>query len=91
MFIESLFTRRRPRLSLERLWQFFGVFSVPLRPSHLAQLAAINLHFALAEVTTSAEDRETIARVLDHVRQAEHALCILLAECEDGQDREEAA
>jgi hypothetical protein len=75
-------------LKFERLWQFFGVFSVTLRPSHLAQLAAINLHFALAEVT-SAEDREAIARVLDHVRQAEHALSILMAECE--QDVEEAA
>ena len=69
---------------------FLGTGSMPLRPSDLAQLAAINLYFALAEVT-SVEDREAIARVLDHVRQAEHALCILLAECEDGQDIEEAA
>jgi len=62
---------------------------VPLRPSDLAEIAAINLHYALAEVTSA--DREAIARVLDHVRQAEHALCIRLAECEDGQDMEEAA
>jgi len=68
---------------------FLGTGSMPLRPSYLAQLAAINLHFALAEVASA--DREAIARVLDHVRQAEHALCIRLAECEDGQDREEAA
>jgi hypothetical protein len=69
---------------------FLGRDSMPLRPSDLAQLAAINLHFALAEVT-AAEDREAIARALDHLRQAEHALSILLVECEDGQDVEEAA
>jgi hypothetical protein len=63
---------------------------VPLRPSDLAELAAINLHYALADVTC-AVNREAIARALDHVRQAEHALCILLAECEDGQGVEEAA
>jgi hypothetical protein len=69
---------------------FLGTGSMPLRTSDLAQLAAINLHFALAEVT-SVEDREAIARVLDHVRQAEHAVSILLAECEDGEDIEAAA
>ena len=69
---------------------FLGTGSMPLRPSDLAQLAAINLHFALAEVTSEV-DREAIARALDHVRQAEHALSILLAECEDGQGMEEAA
>jgi hypothetical protein len=64
---------------------------VPLQPSDLAGITAINLHYALAEVTTNAEDREAIARALDHVRQAEHALSILLAECEDGQGAKDAA
>ena len=65
-------------------------FSVPLRPLDLTAIAAINLHYALAEVTII-ENRDAIARALDHVRQAEHTLSVLLAEYEDGQDAEEAA
>jgi len=35
--------------------------------------------------------RESGKGILEHVRQAEHALSILIVECEDGQDVEEAA
>ena len=45
---------------------------MPMRHFDLAQFAAINLHYALEEVTST--DREAISRVLDHFRQAEHAL-----------------
>jgi hypothetical protein len=64
---------------------------VPLRASDLAGIAAINLHYALAEVTSAEDRREAIVRALDHVRQTEHALSILLAEYDDAQDMEEAA
>ena len=56
----------------------------------LAELASINLHFAQAEITTLG-DREAVARALEHVRQAEYCLSIVLAECDDGPREEEAA
>ena len=55
---------------------------MPYTPADLAEIAAINLHFAQAEVYLL-EDRGSIARALEHIRLAEHALSILLAEYED--------
>lgn len=47
--------------------------------SDLREMVSINLSFAQAEVEMAC-DRESVARALDHVRQAEAYLRILAAE-----------
>lgn len=56
----------------------------------LTELAAINLHFAQAEIATMA-DRSAFARALDHIRQAGHCLEIAAAELDVSPDEAEAA
>lgn len=54
----------------------------------LAEVASINLNFAQAEIAAFG-DRESIARALDHVRQAEACLKIIAAECDVPSDEAE--
>jgi hypothetical protein len=56
----------------------------------LADLASINLHYAQAEIT-SIGDRESIMRALDHIRQAEACLRIVMVEYDVPPDEAEAA
>jgi hypothetical protein len=56
-------------------------------PSELAELASVNLHFAQAEVAMGG-DRESIARALDHIRQAKACLKIMAAELNVPSDEE---
>ncbi|MBB4200963.1 hypothetical protein CCR94_10540 [Rhodoblastus sphagnicola] len=45
----------------------------------LTAFATINLHYAMAEIATIA-DRDSIMRALDHIRQAEGCLRVVMAE-----------
>lgn len=48
--------------------------------SDLAEFATVNLHYALAELTSIGDD-QSIARALDHIRQAGDCLQTVMAEC----------
>lgn len=52
----------------------------------LAEFASINLHYAQAEITAIG-DRESVLRALDHIRQAEACLMIVLAEYDIPPDK----
>jgi hypothetical protein len=54
---------------------------MPRTSTDLAEFASINLHYAQAEITEIG-DRESILRALDHIRQAETCLKIVMAEYE---------
>jgi len=55
----------------------------------LAELATINLHFALAELTTHG-DQDSALRALDHIRQALACMEIVAAERRTPPDEAEA-
>ena len=49
----------------------------------MKEIAAINLRYALAEVMVADGDRIAVARALDHLREAEAFLQIVLMEMGD--------
>ena len=57
----------------------------------LTEFATVNLHYALAELV-SLGDKDSISRALDHIRQAQGCLQIVMAEYDDiPEDEAEAA
>jgi hypothetical protein len=62
---------------------------MPRTTTDLAEFASINLHYAQAEIT-SLGDVESILRALDHIRQAEAWLRLVIADYELPQDEVEA-
>ena len=60
------------------------------RANGLAEMASINLQFALVEIT-SIGDPDSVLRALDHIRQAQCLLTIVAAEHETLPDDAEAA
>lgn len=63
---------------------------MPREIKSLVEMASINLLFALAELD-SLDDRDSIQRSLDHIRQAKACLNILSAEYETPTDEVDAA